>query len=929
MPETTITTSFKADIKDLKSKIQEANRNIKLANAEFKAAASSMDYMADSADGIQKKLDQLNKVYKAQNTILDSYKKELELVEKEQGANSAAADNLRIQIANQQAAVNKTAAELKSYEQKLADVESTQESSASATKDQAQAFDDLGATIKAQESELQGLKKEYAAVVLTQGENSDAAKDLARQIETLSGEVKDNKAEMQRAEAAADSFDKTIEETGKDTEDASDGFTVMKGVLADLAATAIKAVVDGLKDLGKAAIDAWKDFDSGVDTVIKKTGATGAAAKDLENSFAEVSKRIVADSGTIGEAIGEINTRFGYTGGNLEDVTVAFLKFADVTGTDVGTAVADVSKALTAAGMDASQYQEILDALTVAGQKSGVSVAKVADGLTKYGAQTRALGLDVEEVIALFAQFELSGVNTEAALSGLTKATAKWQKEGKNAGDELTKTVEAIRTASDASKAAELAIEAFGNKAGPELADAIQSGRFAFDEFTAAVKDSGGAVERTFEETQDAPDKLALAVQGLKTDLAQTTNEVMTELAPDIEKALKSISKTLTRDIIPAVKSAIQWVLKNKTAILTTLSAIAAGLVALNVVKVITGLVEAFRAFKAAQEGATIAQWALNAAMNANPIGIIIALIAALVAAFVVLWNKSEAFREFFIDLWEGIKNAIAAAWEFITGIFTEAWDVIKEAAASVCEFLTGLFTEAWEVIKGVWSAVSGFFSDIWGGITEAFAGAKKWFTDIFEGAWDGIKLVWSGVTGFFGGIWEGIKSTFSGVADWFSGIFEGAKSAISTIWETVSDIVKAPINFLIDGLNTFIRGLNKIQIPDWVPGVGGKGFHISEIQKLARGGVLEKGQVGLLEGSGAEAVVPLENNKAWIAATAQAMRSALQTEGVLGPGGAGTINNFNFNQTNNSPKALDQLDIYRATQRQIEQMKGVVKSYA
>ena len=58
-------------------------------------------------------------------------------------------------------------------------------------------------------------------------------------------------------------------------------------------------------------------------------------------------------------------------------------------------------------------------------------------------------------------------------------------------------------------------------------------------------------------------------------------------------------------------------------------------------------------------------------------------------------------------------------------------------------------------------------------------------------------------------------------------------------------------------------------------------------------------------------------------------MRSALQTEGVLGAGGASTVNNFNFNQTNNSPKALDQLEIYRATQRQIQQMKGVVQTYA
>ena len=876
MPDTTVTTKFKADISDLKKNIQEANRNIKLANAEFKAASSAMDYMADSADGIQKKLDQLNKVYKAQNTILDAYKKELEQVVAEQGENSAAADNLRIKIANQQAAVNKTAGELATYNQKLDDVNSG----------------------------------------------------------------------MAGTEKAADGLGDALKDAGKDAETANEGFTVMKGVLADLAATAIKAVISGLKDLGKAAMDAWQQFDDGVDTVIKKTGATGAAAKELENSFANVSKRIVADSGTIGNAMGEVNTRFGYTGQQLEDATVAFLKFADVTGADAADAVADVSKALAAAGMEADNYQEILDALTVAGQKSGVSVQKVADGLTKYGAQTRALGLDVEEVIALFAQFELSGVNTEAALAGLTKATGLWMKEGKDAGAELQNTVKAIQNAGDASKAAEIAIEAFGNKAGPELADAIQSGRFEFDAFTQAVRESGGAVDRTFEETQDAPDKLKLAVQSLKVDLAQTTNEILTEFGPDIEKAIESIGTALKEDIIPAIKSFVSWILDNKTAILATLSGIAAGFAAFNVAKTVMALVKAFQAFKAAQEGATVAQWLLNTAMNANPIGLIIAGITALVAAFVVLWNKSEAFRNFFIGMWEGIKATVGAIWDGIKAIFEGAWEGIKIIWDAVVEYFTAIwegikfvfdvvadyfkmiFETAWNYIKLVWDTVVGYFKLVWEGIKTIFSVVKKILSGDFEGAWEAIKGLWDKVVGFFEGIWEGIKNVFAPVAEFFKNVFEGAKNAIKNIWDGLVGIVKAPINWLIDGLNAFIKGLNKVQVPDWVPGVGGKGINIPLIPKLYKGGVLKKGQLGLLEGSGAEAVVPLENNQRWIAATAASMRAAIQAEGI-GGGLGGTVINNTFNQTNNSPEALNQLAIYRQTQRQIELAKGVIRREA
>ncbi len=873
MPDTTVTTKFKADISDLKKNIQEANRNIKLANAEFKAASSAMDYMADSADGIQKKLDQLNKVYKAQNTILDAYKKELEQVVAEQGENSAAADNLRIKIANQQAAVNKTAGELATYNQKLDDVNSG----------------------------------------------------------------------MAGTEKAADGLGDALKDASKDANDATEGFTVMKGVLADLAATAIKAVISGLKDLGKAAMDAWQQFDDGVDTVIKKTGATGAAAKELENSFANVSKRIVADSGTIGNAMGEINTRFGYTGQQLEDATVAFLKFSDVTGADAADAVADVSKALAAAGMEADNYQEILDALTVAGQKSGVSVQKVADGLTKYGAQTRALGLDVEEVIALFAQFELSGVNTEAALAGLTKATGLWMKEGKDAGAELQNTVKAIQNAGDASKAAEIAIEAFGNKAGPELADAIQSGRFEFDAFTQAVRESGGAVDRTFEETQDAPDKLKLAVQGLKVDLAQTTNEILTEFGPDIEKAIESIGTALKEDIIPAIKSFVSWILDNKSAILATLSGIAAGFAAFKIAKTVMALVKAFQAFKVAQEGATVAQWLLNTAMNANPIGLIIAGITALVAAFAVLWNKSEAFRNFFIGMWEGIKETVGAIWDGIKAIFEGAWEGIKIIWDAVVEYFTAIwegikfvfdvvadyfkmiFETAWNYIKLVWDTVVGYFKLVWEGIKTVFAVVKDILSGNFSDAWDKIKGLWDKVVGFFQGIWDGIKKVFEPVGDFFKKVFEGAKDTIKNIWDGLVGIVKAPINFLIDGLNAFIKGLNKVQIPDWVPGVGGKGINIPLIPRLYRGGVLKKGQIGLLEGSGAEAVVPLENNQRWIAATAASMRTALQAEGI-GGGLGGTVINNTFNQTNNSPEALNQLAIYRQTQRQLELAKGVFR---
>ena len=831
------TTKFKVDISDLKKGIQDANREIKLANSEFKAASAGMDNWAKSADGVSAKISSLEKTLEAQKKVLSLYEAELENVKKEYGENSKEAQEMQIKLNNQQAAVNATAKELSKYKDTLSTLQAAEEGAADGAADQAKETDKLG----------------------------DSLKDAQ-----------------------------------KDAKDASEGFTVMKGVLADLAATAIKNVVSGLKDIGKEAMNAWKSYDDGIDTIIKATGATGDQVAAFEESFINVSKRIVGDSSTIGAAIGEINTRFGYTGQELEDATVAFLQFSEITGSDTVGAVQNVSKALNAAGYDASAYTEVLDALAIAGQASGISVDKIADGLNKYGAQTRALGLDIEEVVALFAQFEAAGVNADTAIAGITKAAANWQKEGKSAADEFAHTIKVINSWSTTA-ATEKAIEVFGTKAGPELADAIKSGRFAYDDFLDTVRESAGTVERTFEETQDAPDKLALSIQSLKTDLAQTTNEVMQELAPELEDALKEISKILKNDVIPAVKDFIKFILKNKTPILTAIASITAGLAAMKVAGALGAIISSFKAFKTAQDGATASQWLLNAAMNANPIGLVIGAITALVAAFAILWNNCEGFREFWITLWEMIKDAAGAAWEAITGFFTAAWDAI-----------TGAFEGA-----GQW------FSDRWEDVKRAFTGVADWFSGIFSGAWDKITEVFGNIGEWFDKRWTDIQNVFRNIGTWFYNVFTGAKNKINEAFSGVVEVVKKPINWIIDGINWFIRGLNKIKIPSWVPKVGGYGINIPEIPNLAKGGVLARGQIGLLEGDGAEAVVPLENNRRWIAATARDLKEALQGEGILAGGGSGVNNYYSYTQNNTSPKALSRLEIYRQTKNHLAFAKG------
>lgn len=257
-----------------------------------------------------------------------------------------------------------------------------------------------------------------------------------------------------------------------------------------------------------------------------------------------------------------------------------------------------------------------------------------------------------------------------------------------------------------------------------------------------------------------------------------------------------------------------------------------------------------------------------------------------------------------FGSAWDAIKKAFSPFVDY----FKMIWENVKQIYSAIESVLKGDFEGAWNAIKGIWDNVKGYFKGIWDGIVEIFDVAKKWFGEKFSSAWEAIKEAFSPITKWFSDAWEGIQKVFSDAAQWFGSVFD-----------KVGQAIKAPLNAVIRGMNFVIRGLNKISIdiPDWVPGVGGKtfGFNIGEIPELARGGVLRKGQVGLLEGRGDEAVVPLDQNKAWIKSIADELIDALNIR--VGANGASALANnkqMTFTQNIYAPKQPSRIELYRQT---------------
>jgi phage-related protein len=197
------------------------------------------------------------------------------------------------------------------------------------------------------------------------------------------------------------------------------------------------------------------------------------------------------------------------------------------------------------------------------------------------------------------------------------------------------------------------------------------------------------------------------------------------------------------------------------------------------------------KAWAALTKVSTALQWAWNAAMAANPIGVIILAIVALVGIVWYLWKN-----------WDKV-------WGMISNVFSWIWDKIK------------------------WVG-----SKIWGFATQIF----EWLTWPYRQAWDALVTIWGGLGDWFGNIWEGVKEGFSAAWEWITGIFnfDSWVENIKTLWNGLLTVLKSPFNLMIRGVNFLISGLNKISIsiPSWVPKIGGKtfGFNFKKLDYLETG---------------------------------------------------------------------------------------------
>lgn len=537
------------------------------------------------------------------------------------------------------------------------------------------AAEKLAAEMSAQESVLKSLKKGYADYIVSGQKSSDEAQTLANKIEELSGELAQNEDRLREAERAANALDETMDEAGDGARNASEGYTILKDVIADLATQAIDKAVESFKEL-------VIESDTALGMLSAKTGATASELEGFEDVMYEVYNANYGES--LGDVSDKLSTVLQMTddldNASLAKVTKNAIALEDVFGFDTVESLRAANSLMDQFGISSDEAFNLI----VQGAQKGLNQnGDLLDTINEYAVQFKGAGYTAENMFNMLANGAESGTWSVDKLGDAVKEfnirmsddtaseyleqlgvdTKKVMKQFNKGGPEAQKAIgtvmKAIEDCDDATLQYQAGVGLFGTMWEDLGADTV-----------ASLMNTQGAISGA----ADAMAQLDEAAYGtLSSSISQLGRTIEAEaVQPIVEKltpALKGTVDFLTVHVGPSV----DWFLNNLPTIAVVIAGVAAATAAFNWGTIVAGIT-----------GAASAMKAFGAVLAANPIGLVIIAITALVAAFVYLWDNCEAFRNFWINLWDGMTGKVSTAADWIGDKINSAKNAVSTAAAAM-----------------------------------------------------------------------------------------------------------------------------------------------------------------------------------------------------------------------------------------------------
>ena len=565
----------------------------------------------------------LNKALKGVDTTSKNLQKELNLVNKELKFNP---DNAVLLAQKQEILTDKINATREKL-QKLNEVQEQVQRQAKSG--------DLGADeYRAYQREVETTKSKLEHLESELGKTNGKFSEVQRKANDVNfnnaeGKVKSFKDKFKdmadKSIESAEQLKKKLDTVGDGLEKA--GSVISKGSAAGAAVLA-------------GSVASFKDLDNGYDIIVKKTGATNEKFDSLKKTADELFSGSTFDMTAIGNAVGEINTRFGFTDEKLKSVSESYLQFAKINDADVSDSVSKTARIMQAWNISAENIPDLLGMITAKSQETGVSADALMNKVLDNNSTFKEMDLSLEESISLMAQFERNGVNDSTALMALKTAVKNSAKEGEGLSDVLRKNVADIKNAKTDTEALQIATSLFGTRGAAEMANAIKEGRINFDDLSGSMSNYKSTVKDTYEGTLDPLEESKKGINNLKLAGAELASVALKEGEPLIE------------DVIDGVKGVTEWLKKltpeQKKMLAKTIEIVAVAGPAVTLTgkaaKGIGGIVTAATKLVPKLISATAAQGGLNAAMDANPVGAVVLAITAFVA---VLGGAITAINNF------------------------------------------------------------------------------------------------------------------------------------------------------------------------------------------------------------------------------------------------------------------------------------------